>query len=366
MQKNNKGWEIDLLPVIESSKSADCILLRFGDLFNAKENQNVFIIDGGFSETAQSVKEHLKKYYNCYWNGKYHITCAFLTHTDLDHISGLVSLFEDEEVEINNLVTNVPWKNLTPKWFNDGRITKDSLIGNLEDAFGKLYRLVTLAEEQGCKLFLGVDNLNGLNCGDAKIHILGPTKTFYNTCMANCEKTREQSDKVEVLDTTQVSSTGNEIPYIKGKMEWPEKDSTSPINESILVFVFEFDGVKILFTGDAGRRGLEEAFEYADEHCIELKDVAIIKIPHHGSRHNVYPELFDRFTATSRTCYISCSAEEEGHHPSKMLVNMLNEKGFRVLTTSGSTLHRSKNAPDRGWSKANPVPSYSKIEELEQ
>ena len=107
-----------------------------------------------------------------------------MTHTDLDHISGLVSLFEDEKVEINNLVANVPWKNLTPKWFNDGRITKDSLIGNLEDAFGKLYRLVTLAEEQGCKLFLGVDNLNGLNCGDAKIHILGPTKTFYNTCMA--------------------------------------------------------------------------------------------------------------------------------------------------------------------------------------
>lgn len=366
MEKSNKGWEIDLLPVNESSKSADCILLRFGDLFKGKEKQNVFIIDGGFSDTSKAVKEHLKKYYDCYWDGKYHITCAFLTHTDQDHISGLVSLFEDEEVQIDFLVANVPWKSLSPRWFHDGRITKDSLVGNLEDAFDKLFKLVSLAEDQGCTLFLGVDCLEGLTCGDAKVHVLGPSKTFYNICIANCEKTREQSDNVEILDSTQVSSTGNEIPYVKGKMEWPEIDSTSPINESSLVFVFEYDGVKILFTGDAGRRGLQEAFEYADDQCIELKDVAIIKIPHHGSRHNVHPNLFDRFTATSRTCYISCSAEEEGHHPSKMLVNMLNEKGFRVLTTSGSTLHRSKNAPDRGWGKANPVTSYPKIEELDQ
>ena len=59
MENNSKGWEIDLLPIKESKQSGDCILLRFGDLFAGKQKQNVFIIDGGFSDTAKSIKEHM-------------------------------------------------------------------------------------------------------------------------------------------------------------------------------------------------------------------------------------------------------------------------------------------------------------------
>lgn len=366
LKKGEKGWEIDLLPVNESSRSGDCILLRFGDLYKGKKAQNVILIDGGYSSTATSIKSHLKDYYNCYYDGQYHITAVFLSHTDRDHISGLVKLFEDREVAVDNLIVNIPWKTATPAWFKDNRITPNSLRKDLQGVFDNLFKLVKMAEEdKKAKVWNAVDYLGTITCNDAKLHILGPSKSFYNTCIANSEKTRQQDPKVPQLDTTKVASLDKEEKYIKGKIEWPDVDSTSPMNESSIVFLFEYEGMKILFTGDSGREGLANALEYAKDNNIELSDTTIIKMPHHGSRHNIAPDFLDIFTKENRTCYISCASNDAGHHPSKRLINLLNERGFRVCMTSGNTLHRSSNAPDRGWAKVDPLPSYPTMEKLD-
>lgn len=130
------------------------------------------------------------------------------------------------------------------------------------------------------------------------------------------------------------------------------------------MFLFEYPGIKILFTGDCGRKGLAQAMKYADDNSIDLSDVQIIKMPHHGSRHNIDMSFLNRFSNKKRTCYISCTKNDEGHHPSKRLVNLLNEKGFKVVSTSGSTLHRGHNAPERGWETAKPLGCYPTIEKL--
>lgn len=365
MNRNCNGWKIDLLPCSENTKSGDCILLRFGDLFTGKQDQNVFIIDGGFANTAASIKKHLDEYYNCYYNNKYHITGMVLTHPDQDHISGLVELLKDDQIIVSNLIVNAPWKTLTRSWFKDGRITNNSLKKELQDVFQKLYQLIDLAENKHkAKIWYGVDNLGTLNCGDAKITILGPDKVFYNRCIANSEKTREKSDEVRSMETTTVKSIDKEEPYLPGRIKWPEIDSTSAINESSIVFLFEYDGFKMLFTGDSGRDGLTNALKFADSISTNISDTQIIKMPHHGSRHNINKAFLDRFTHKNRTCYISCAEGDEGHHPSKRLVNLLNEKGFRVLSTSGSTLNRSHNAPDRGWNIAERMGCYPTIEKL--
>ena len=365
MNTNSKGWEIDLLPINESKQSGDCILLRFGDLFAGKQQQNVFIIDGGFSDTAASIKEHLKKYYNCYYNDKYHITGMILTHPDQDHISGLVELLKDEQIKIDNLIVNAPWKTLTRSWFKDGRITNSSLRAELQEVFNKLNELINLAENiHNAKIFYGVENLGELHCNDAIFTILGPDKDFYNTCIANSEKTKEKSSNVKCIETIKVNSLDKEEQYVPGEIKWPEIDSTSAINESSIAFLFEYEGLKILFTGDSGRNGLANAINFADSNSIDLSDTQIIKMPHHGSRHNIDIAFLDRFTHQNRTCYIFCTKGDEGHHPSKRLINLLNEKGFKVLSTSGSTLHRSKNAPDRGWQVAKRIECYPTMEKL--
>lgn len=366
MNSCKKGWEIDLLPIKESSLSGDCILLRFGDLYAGKSDQDVFIIDGGFSNTAASIKEHIAKYYNCHYNGVYNITGIVLTHPDQDHIAGLVELLKDDEIRLCNMIVNTPWHTLTRAWFKDGRITENSLRKSLQEVFAKLNELLDIAiKKHNAKIFYGVDNLGTLRCGEAKFHILGPDKGFYNICIANSEKTSEQALTVPYIDKKSINSLEKEEKYIPGRIIWPDNDSTSDINESSIVFMFEYEGIKILFTGDSGRLGLSNAMKYAEEHSINLSDVQIIKMPHHGSRHNIDLEFLNQFTHVNRTCYISCARDDEGHHPSKRLVNILNEKGFKVYATSGATLHRSHNAPDRGWNSATQLGCYPTIEKLD-
>ncbi len=87
-------------------------------------------------------------------------------------------------------------------------------------------------------------------------------------------------------------------------------------------------------------------------------------MPHHGSRKNVTPEIMDVFKHKGCRCYIPCKDGDEGHHPSKRLVNMLLEKGYSVLTTSGATLHKGWGAPDRGWDNVTSLTPYPKIEKL--
>lgn len=361
---NKDGWEIDLLPVSESKKSGDCILLRFGNLFQGKDKQRVIIIDGGYAETAQAVKNHLRKYYKCEQDDKLIIDLMVLSHPDNDHISGLVKLVEDEDVVVRELLLNAPWHTMNRTWFKDGRITDNSLERSLKDDFEKLANLIKTAEDKGTEVYYATDFLGTCTFGNAKLHILGPDKEFYNLCIANSEKTRDKAEDVPELIEASLFSSDMEERYVRGQIEWADEDSTTETNESSIIFMFEYDNVKILFTGDAGRCALQRAFQYAKKEGVDISDVTIIKIPHHGSRHNFHPDIFEYFTGEKQTCYISCTKGEEGTHPSKRLVNQLLEMGFKVLMTAGSTLHRGHNAPDRGWKSASSLKPYPTMEKL--
>lgn len=358
------GWEIDLLPVSESKKSGDCILLRFGKLYQGKSKQKVIIIDGGYADTAQTVKDHLRKYYKCEQNGKLIIDLMVLSHPDNDHISGLVKLMEDDEIIVRKLLLNAPWYTMDRTWFKDGRITDGSLERSLKEVFDKLAVLIQTAKSKGTTVKYATDCLGTCSFGNAKLHILGPDEKFYNLCIANSEKTKDKADDVPDITETKTFSSNSEEKYVRGQIEWADEDSTTAINESSIVFMFEYVNVKILFTGDAGRCALPKAFDYAKNNGIDISDVSIIKMPHHGSRHNFHPDIFKYFTGVGQTCYISCTKGEEGSHPSKRLVNQLLEMGFKVLMTAGSTLHRGHNAPDRGWKRVSSLNYYTTIEKL--
>lgn len=353
------AFEIDLLPVGSEKKSGDCIAMRYGDLVKGKEKQTVIVVDGGYADTwKDTLKPFLRKYYNCEINGKLHIDLVILSHPDLDHVSGLVEMAKDDEVEIGMIMMHRPWEELSPSWFRDGRITKDSLKDRLGDAFEKAKELDDATRNvTKPKLNVGKCNHNG-----ASITILGPTSEFYKTCIANCEKTPQQGKLVKNLPQAQSGNGAIAFePYVKGKIKWDDSESTSPINESSLIILFEYEGTKVLFTGDAGKEGLSKAIEYAHDNNIKINDCSIIKMPHHGSRKNVNPAIMDAFVG-SRALYYSCASDDLGHHPSQRLINLMNEKKFKQFSTSGSTLHCGINAPDRGWKAASKFISSDKIE----
>lgn len=360
-----KALEIDLLPVERGDHSGDCIALRYGNLEKGGSEQTVIVVDGGYAANGAKLKKHLKDYYNCIQNGKVHINIAFLSHPDQDHIEGLVKLFEDDEVKIDNLVAMIPWVVMTPKWFKDGRITQNSLDKKLEDAFKLLVNLVDVAKKKNATILMPTELENPCEFHGATYRTLGPSSSFYKTCIANCEKTPEKAPSVKTMSAGTVTfDKDNEEKYVPGQIKWDYSESTSPINESSHIMLFEYDGHKILFCGDAGKEALNGALKYAKENKIDLTDIDIIKMPHHGSRKNVTPEIMDEFKHKGCRCYIPCKDGDEGHHPSKRLVNMLLEKGYSVLTTSGATLHKGWDAPDRGWNNVTSLTPYPKIEKL--
>lgn len=353
------AFEIDLLPVGTEKKSGDCIAMRYGDLVKGKEKQTVIVVDGGYSGTwKDTLKPHLSKYYNCEIKGKLHIDIVILSHPDLDHVSGLVEMAKDEDVEIGMIMMHRPWEELSPSWFRDGRITKDSLKDRLGDAFEKAKELDDVTKNvTKPKLNVGKCNHKG-----ASITILGPTSEFYKTCIANCEKTPQQANNVVHLPQSQSLKKSIDFePYIEGEIKWYDDETTSPINESSLIILFEYDGVKVLLTGDAGKKGLTNAINCAHLNGIKLNDCKIIKMPHHGSRKNVNPTIMDAFVG-SRALYYSCASDDLGHHPSKRLINLMKEEGFKQYSTSGNTLHWGKDAPNRGWDAASDYGIFNEIE----
>lgn len=365
MMDNKKALEIDLLPVERGDHSGDCIALRYGNLEKGGSEQTVIIIDGGYANNAEMLKKHLKDYYNCQQNGKVHINIVFLSHPDQDHIEGLVKLFEDDEVIIDNLVTMIPWEVMTPKWFKEGRITQNSLDRKLEDAFKLLVGLIEVAKKKNVTIIMPTELKNPCVFHGATYRTLGPDLIFYKECIANCEKTPEKAAHVRPMHESSFSAENdNEEDYVPGKIKWDDTENTSPINESSHIMLFEYDGHRILFCGDAGKDALNKAITTAKENNIDLTNLDIIKMPHHGSRKNVNPTIMNFLGKQNTSCYIPCKVNDEGHHPSKRLVNMLLEKGFRVYKTSGSTLHRGWNAPDRGWNTVYTLKPYPKIEKL--
>lgn len=336
--------EIDLLAVGNCTKSGDAILIRYGDLDRGGINQTVILIDGGYPNTAEKIKGFLDRYYNCKNSeGKFVIDLMILSHPDLDHVGGLVELSKDLEVKIERILMQKPWSVVNINDFRDGRITQNSLKNRLKESFKKAYELYENIPPLKHRSAYPHD----LSLKDALIRILGPSKEFYRRMLLSCPKTPDAKIIEEKDQRIFCQKIEEENFYPGQEIDWNYDESTSCINESSLVILFQYEGHNILLTGDSGKEGLEEAIEYAESIGIDLSELDIIKMPHHGSRKNVTPEIMDQLGSEGTRCYISCAEGDEGHHPSKRLVNMLNQKGFRVLTTSGSNLHMGYDAPDR-------------------
>jgi len=114
------------------------------------------------------------------------------------------------------------------------------------------------------------------------------------------------------------------------------KDDASAHNQSSIVFLFKpKEGEKYLFTGDAGR----DAFNHVPQNLINyFKGVSWIKVPHHGSKHNLDSTIIKH--VNPKVAYIS--TEKQGKYLNRCTVNALKNNGTKVYSTSqnrSSILH---------------------------
>lgn len=362
------GYEVDFLAV-GNTKSGDAICIRWGNLHGPRDEQKVVVVDAGYSDTGMKILEHLEKYYHTK-----KIDLLISTHPDGDHVGGLTSLIENAEVK--EFWIHQPWEhnaNLASE-FADGRITDASIAKRMQENLQKAYDSVKLAKKKEIEI---QEPFQGMTWDDAKLVVIGPTKSYYETLIPDFARMPEKAIKTE---SSGMINAGLEAFYEKAKKiieyvaDWfsdeglDDKDTTSAQNNSSVIFKLELDGKTLLFTGDAGITALDMAAEYIDKNSLRF-----IQVPHHGSRRNVGPEILNKLIGNivekdqkkSITAFISC-AEGSTKHPHQAVINAFTRRGVKVITTEGSGKHHYNDAPARqGWSTATPrayVDNY-KLEE---
>lgn len=309
------AYEIRFFQVGNASKGGDAILIRLLDEY---QKTTVIVVDGGYKETGEKIIAYLKRLNISI------IDLVINTHPDIDHISGLIRLFEEQSLTIKKLIMNRPWRdsNITADYFADSRITDKSVNKRMTEAFKYAYQL-----EQAAISKIGENNIIhpvvGNNYFDC-LTILSPSKDLYRTKLLESDKTPTTLDDNGNTKTF-VKTMKKLVKYIKGFMSWKDEDTT-PINETSIVSLLCMPDKNYLLTADAGKNGIKEALDYKNsQYGLSHRIINVLQLPHHGSRKNMTPELIQRIDA--KEYIISCPPNGlDSHHPSRRLVNMVLEK----------------------------------------
>jgi beta-lactamase superfamily II metal-dependent hydrolase len=354
----NYSLEIDFLPVGEESKSGDAIALRFGIYEDAKwKNQTVMIIDGGNSDSGERLVKHVKEVYKTTT-----VDRVILTHPDGDHASGLRNVIE--ELKVGKIWMHRPWNH----WADlkdsvvDNRITKKSFTQRLRESYQFAHDIEQLAIEKKIEIFSPHQG-SYYHSKEKFLTILGPSKELYLKLVQASEKTPEMElteSKSKIFSSSEKKIAYEDMTFATEHLE--EGDiSTSSENDMSLVMLLTVAGARVLFTGDAGTQGLFNAITYASSQGISLKDLNILDIPHHGSRHNLSKGILKHISAES--AIISCSIKGEPSHPSKIVTNSLLRRGIKPYCTQGIILnYHNGSAPRRdGLDSATPIPFSNQV-----
>ena len=352
------GFEVDFLAVGEGERSGDAICFRFGNLYGTRDEQTVCVIDGGSKDSGERLVEHIRTHYS---TNK--VDIVFCTHPDSDHASGLTVVLES--LECCMLVMHRPWEHSEDicHLFDDPKITPDKLAGRMERNLYAAHELEKLATAKHITIvepFAGVTGYNG------QLLILGPTKDYYQSLLANFRDMPELAEDTGVYNAIK-SFVSDAVTWIGESMHIetlvdPVADATSAENRSSMILLLRLEGESLLLTGDAGTESLQKAIDFAASKEISLANLRLFQVPHHGSKRNIGPTILNQLKA--KAAYVSAAKEGAPKHPSKKVTNALLRRGSGVYSTQGKGLcHFSDNSGRAGWGNAVPVQFFDQVEE---
>lgn len=340
-----KNYQIEMLNV----ENADAFIIFYEEDDGDKK---LVLVDAGRYSNGEKVKKHLEKYYP----GE-SVDLAIVTHCDEDHFGGFVYLLENG-CKIENFWINVPKMHKDKLKFTNDDLddTKsiDDMFNNLcsdeEDDVdwdnvysvgGETKNLFKLIESKKikCSEKFALEK-EGSNF--SFFHILGPTRDYYESLLSefkfkSCQSAESETRKCFDEEKTLSPALDN------------ADDDASSYNRSSIIFTFEPEsGKKYLFMGDANR----EAFDNIPKSLKEryAKDVFWLKVPHHGSKHNLDSEMIEFIKP--KVAYVS--TENIDNHLSMATVNALSKIGCRLYSTHENRsdfLHHGKRS---GYSHADP------------
>ena len=309
--------------VIIDVKDADALVVNYLDGLYWR----TAVVDAGNVGDGAKVKRYIKHIEN----GIYVIDYAFCTHPDKDHKGGFFELLNDRLVRITNFYIRRP----------DTVVGNDSRrllyqTGELESNAKAVYNHPTDSNRNLIDEAIRYSNLLepslGTDVPGIPLMMIGPTPQFFqNACyeMALDFAELEDEEDYEVYAEDELPSEE------EAQSVMDEVKEESPTNKSSMILLFHPAGHSFLLAGDSCSAALKDAvLEYPQSlpRCI-------LKVPHHGSKHNLTTEVIDMLRPSSAVI----SARGSKKHPNSAVVHFLSKycNVYSTHKSNGALIYKS-------------------------
>lgn len=307
METSINNYQIEMLEV----QDADAFIIFYEEVNGDKK---LVLVDAGRYSNGEEISNHLKKYYP-----NKNVDLAIVTHCDEDHFGGFVYLLE------NNFPINCFWINI-PKNHKDCvkiKNAKDLDCVYSTDVNGRTKNLIELLKSKNIKHF---EKFASENTDDdfPFFHIIGPTKQYYESLLLQFRFDKKISPEIiEAVNKGNFSSRESLSSAIDNA-----EDDKSAHNKSSIIFTFEPElDKKYLFMGDANKESFNEIPDDLKEKYAQ--DVFWLKVPHHGSDHNLDSEMISYINP--KVAYVSTAKIDK--YLSMETVNALSKIGCKLYST---------------------------------
>lgn len=312
-----------------NAKHGDCLIVHYG----AADDRHLVLIDGGPRGVYRShLSKRLAQLKQANGGAPVRFDLGMVSHIDADHIQGIVEL-TDELIKSDDDLCDFDWF-----WHNafDDLAGTDQVAGTAalaslasdtvqmsEAAFAAKYglkdpdsRLVAIIAgvEQGRTLR---DNLRRLGLED--------NPPFPNGLVI-------APQRIELFDGLFLTVIGPPKDRLEELQEKWDKEASpaalaafldkSVANLSSIVVLIEYEGRKILLTGDARGDDILDGLKAAG-HLNNVNtgtlELDVFKVPHHGSERNVTQKFFARLPAR----HYVFSADGKNSNPDVKTIRMV-------------------------------------------
>jgi hypothetical protein len=274
---------VEMLP----AEHGDCLWVQYGD----PERPSVLLVDGGTG--APTTTRRLGQRIAGRLGPDHPAALAVVTHVDADHITGVLDLLEAPGRDLP----------LAEVWFNGWEHLAPGVRGPVQGerlgAAIRRRRLPWNAAFAGRAVVVPDDGpLPTVDLpGDLRLTLLSPSPTQLEALRPVWEREVRLAGLVPGVAPPRPAPAA---PAVRGEGPLdPERlaarrfsEDPSEANGSSIAFLAEHGGASVLFTGDAFAGVLARSLRrLAAERGTRRVTVDALKLPHHGSRNNLSPEL---------------------------------------------------------------------------
>lgn len=304
IQTETPQYEIHLLKLAD----ADSIVIMYKA--DANSPRKIIVVDAGNVEDWKEIKEFIYKRW-----GSYVIDIAICTHPDRDHKGGFFGLFEDTDVKIRKFCAIDPYRHIRDEEYEEGLSDKQKKkISRRPFDYPTAERDVNLLDIAESKNVLESIQ-EGCEFDQVPLKVVGPSNDYYHEAALGM-----MNDYEEVVEDPEITEYDEDAEMSEEEaLSVIDLDNeTSCTNQSSVILLFRpNDRMKFLLTGDTSCGALLEAVEKNGD---ELKG-CVLKVPHHGSRHNLTTKLIAKLSPTNA----AICAKGSRKHPNPGIVFWLSK-----------------------------------------